>query len=896
MKLSTLATTCCLISLGLFPWTSLTGQIFSDSVALQGYYQEEQTTWIVFDQNVYEVEPERVIVTGAFRGWSQDMEEEKWQLDYVSDGKWIIGYENPDYSLFALSTEFKFRIDDGTWLQPPAGAPNEKGGNLVMFHNIIPPSVKAEIRRSGTIWVQFEGADRPLSPSSYRLTNADGQEVPIADILPNEEKTALVIPAEPIDIRRVYYLELPEWRQKTLCSFDGWFRELYSDKPLGANIAADGSSTAFRLFAPRAEMVKLYLYEGKDDEEAKEVIEMEVDENGVWESQLTGDLKGTWYDFTVHGSTDPGNNFYETIPVHISDPYARVSDDTWGKCRVWPATTPASPLADGIPPHEDIIAYEVHVQDFTDLLPVAEERKGTIPAFTERGLKNDNGEKIGFDYLVDLGINVVHLMPVQEFLHYPDEWWKPAFENDAFMIDQGIAEENYQWGYRTSHCFAVESRFRERGTEPGAEREQFRDLVQAFHDEDIAVIIDIVPNHTAENMDKDPYHFHWSVMDQQYYYRTDNLELIGEYGNEVKTENRPMVQRWLIDQCKHWIEEFGIDGFRIDLAGQVDRQTLKKVREALGPDIIIYGEPWIGSYDPAFESNPSWDWYKHDSPIMFFQDDARNAIKGPVSNPEVKERDQGYAGGNFREKEKVKAAITATFPDDKTPLSGISYLDIHDNWALSDQFAHIDWNGNLGVDEDRYKIAAVLLYTSVGPIVTHGGSEMMRSKGHAELKETVKTMTNGVKVYLHGKRDTYNMRKANQFVWENVGGTKDEVKYFNNYGNMYAYWQGLNKFRMSEVGKVFRQAEPIGEGYYTWVDTENPYQLGYIVDDKVFVLINTGSEAHDWNEVSLPSGTWTLVGDNTSFNHEEGLGESIEGGDGLFFSLPGKGVRVWVKE
>ncbi len=881
-------------------WQGLFAQPFPDSAWVQGHYHDRDTTWFAFEASRYEAEPKRVVVTGAFRGWDQNMDDPSWKLTNVEKDRWMLAVPNPNYATFAPGTEFKYRIDDGTWLQPPAGTPNEKGGNLVLFPHITPPSVKAELRRSGTIWVQFQGTERPFDPAQYRLSDASGKGIPIAEVLPNEAHTALVIPAEPIDIRRVYYLEIPGMGLRNLCSFDGWFRELYSSKPLGANLSDDSSFTSFRVFAPRAEQVKLYLYPGKDDQMATRVVDMTMDENGVWEAEFDENLQGIWYDFTVHGASDPGNHFFETTPVHISDPYGRVSDDTWGKCRVWPATKPATPLAAGIPKPEDIIAYEVHVQDFTDLLPVSADKKGTIPAFVERGLKNQRGEPVGFDYLVNLGINVVHLLPMQEYLHYPEEWWRPAFENDPFMIEQGIALENYQWGYRTSHCFAVESRYRQRGTEPGAEREQFRDLVQAFHDENIAVIIDLVPNHTAENMDKDPYHFHWSVLDQQYYYRTNNLKLIGEYGNEVKTEDRPMVQRWLIDQCRHWIEEFGIDGFRIDLAGQIDRQTLEKLREALGPDIIIYGEPWIGSYDPNFEANPSWDWYKHNSPIIFFQDDARNALKGPTSNPEVKERDQGFAGGNFREKEKVKAAITATFPDDKTPNSGISYLDIHDNWALADQFAHNDWNGNLGVDEDRFKIAALLLYTSVGPIVTHGGTEMMRSKGVAELRETVKTMANGTKVYLHGKRDTYNMRRANQFVWDNVGAKKDGRRYHNNYGNMVAFWQGLNRFRMSEYGQVFRQADPIPYGYFEWVDTANPYQLGYVVDDRVFVLINTGSVPHGWIDIVLPEGEWRLVGNNEAFDHVDGVRDDkellrLQGGKPFDIELQGREFKVWVR-
>ncbi len=427
---------------------------------------------------------------------------------------------------------------------------------------------------------------------------------------------------------------------------------------------------------------------------------------------------------------------------------------------------------------EDVIAYEVHVQDFTDLLPVSEDLKGTIPAMIKAGLKNAKGYKIGFDYLVDLGINVVHLMPVQEFLHYPDEEWRSSFKDDPFMKEQGIHMENYQWGYRTSHCFAIESRYRKRGTEPGSERDQFRDLVQAFHDRDIAVIIDIVPNHTAENMDGQNHFFHFNVLDKPYYYRTRDLDHIGEYGNEVKTENRPMVQRWLIDQCKHFIEEFGVDGFRIDLAGQIDKQTLRALKHAIGEDKIIYGEPWIASNDPEYEANPDWNWYKEDAPITFFQDDSRNAFKGTVSNPKDKKKDRGYAGGNGSLRDRVKLSLANKFPEDKNPLRGINYLDIHDNWALADQFASNDWDGRFGVDEERFKIAAVLLYTSLGPIVTHGGTEIMRSKGVATLQEVAKETKSNIKVYLHGKRDTYNMRAANQFVWENVGKTKrDEGSY-----------------------------------------------------------------------------------------------------------------------
>jgi pullulanase/glycogen debranching enzyme len=473
-----------------------------------------------------------------------------------------------------------------------------------------------------------------------------------------------------------------------------------------------------------------------------------------------------------------------------------------------------------------------------------------------------------------------------------------SFKDDEYMIDQGVSEENYQWGYRTSHFLAIESKYRTKGKEPGAERDEFRDLVQAFHDKGIAVIIDIVPNHTAENMDGNELYFNFNVLDKQYYYRTKDFEHIGEYGNEVKTENRPMVQRWLIDQCQSFINEFGIDGFRIDLAGQIDQQTLIAIKEALGPDIIVYGEPWIGSNDPEFENNPDWDWYKEDSPITFFQDDSRNAFKGPVFDLEDKYKDRGWPGGKYDERSNVMMGLSNSFPEDKTPLSGINYLDIHDNYALADQFASLDFDGRYAVDQELYKIAVTLLYTSLGPIVTHGGSEIMRSKASAPLKEVVKETNAGFKIYMHGKRDTYNHRKANQFIWENVGATPTDGNK-NDYKNMHAFWKGMNAFRLSDYGKVFRVSEKVPEGYYSWILPDDESMLGYVVDGKVLVLLNAGDAEKTFSGIELPEGKWKLIANNNSVNHVKGVkgnNNKLKGGGTLDIKVDAEGLAIWVKE
>lgn len=758
---------------------------------------------------------------------------------------------------------------------------------------LLDPTIRAEMNRNGTIRVIFDGIERPLDKSAYRLEDARGNIVPIGVALPNGSADILLTPSEPIDHRRNYRLVMPNMDMQAWVSHDGWFRTLSSSKELGANISSDDNSTAFRVFAPRAESVILYLYENHDDAAASDTLTMQVDDQGIWEAVVAGNMHGIWYDFTVHGSLDPGNHFYETTRTHASDPYARVQFDSWGRSRVWAKTIPATPLRDGIPDHNSIVAYEVHVVDFTDNLPVDDHLKGTMPAMSTPGLRNGRGQPIGFDHLVNLGINVVHLLPMQEYLNYPDQAWQKNFGNDARMRELGIDQENYQWGYRTTHAFAIESKYRAKDSEPGAEREQFRDLVQAFHDKGIAVIVDLVFNHTGENMERQHHNFNFNAFDKLYYYRTKDLEHNGVFGNETKSEDRPMVQRWIIDQCLALINEFGVDGFRIDLGGLTDKQTLKALREAVGPDIIIYGEPWITSNDPAYGANPDWGWYKADAPIMYFQDDARNAFKGPVSEPKDKATDRGYAGGDASQRERAMLGLTNGWPEEGDPVKAINYLDIHDNWALADQFATKDFDGRFGVDEAPYRIAATLLFTSMGPLVLHGGSEIMRSKGLAG-KDSYTKEIDGITLYFHGAGDTYNLRAPNRFEWENVGRTNRDRGSNANYRDMLAFWKGLIELRNSEVGEVFRRPGVPPDGYYNFIVPEDEHMLGYIVDNKVLVLVNTSDGGRTFRDLMIDEGRWRMVSNGERVNFT-GMRGDLRGGS-VTVTVPAQSAMVWVRE
>ncbi len=745
--------------------------------------------------------------------------------------------------------------------------------------------LQAEIHGPTAIRFTLTGVERPSAPAAYRLTDGQGREIPIAAVLPNTASESLVVPAVALDPLRVHYLEIPGMGLRALVRRDPLFRNLYSSKPLGAVIADDGTATTFRIFAPRAHAVRLYLYRDKNDApaDALRVVEMAKDADGVWEATEAGNLHGTWYDFTVHGPADPGNWFYETHPVHVSDPYARVNADALGKSRVWRDGPPPPPVAGGRPRMEDVVAYEVHVQDFTDLLPVSDAETGTLRAMARTGLVNVHGQPIGFDYLVDLGVNVVHLMPVQEYLHYADSTWRAAFADDAFAQAMGIDRENYQWGYRTTHAFAVESRFRSRDAEPGSERDQFKALVRALHERGIAVIIDVVPNHTGENMDGRHLLLNFNVLDLPYYYRTDeNLQHIGPFGNEVKSEERPMVQRWIVDQLRHWVEELGVDGFRIDLAGQIDEQTLRRVVRELPHDLIIYGEAWIPPSDPDVRSNPDWSWYKADAPITFFQDDARNAFKGSPFDV----NDRGWAGGDGAARDAAMRALANEYEEEPRTTSGISYLDIHDNWALADRYAlNDDHNGLLGVDLGAMRIAAGLLFTSAGPVVIHGGTEMLRSKGLAPHEE-FEVQVAGGPIQFKGRDDTYNLRAPNRFLWDSLAPGSDHAA-------MRDYWRGLLALRRSEYGRVFRVAE-VPDGHYRWITPSESTLLGYVVGERVLVLANSGPREGLFR-FDLPDGVWRQVADRERVDLDGVRGEYARlGGGTQEVRVPAGAFLVWV--
>ena len=152
---------------------------------------------------------------------------------------------------------------------------------------------------------------------------------------------------------------------------------------------------------------------------------------------------------------------------------------------------------------------------------------------------------------------------------------------------------------------------------------------------------------------------------------------------------------------------------------------------------------------------------------------------------------------------------------------------------------------------------------------------------------------------MHGYRDTYNHRKANQFIWETVG-QKPQGDNKNDYQNMHAFWRGMNAFRLSEYGEVFRVAEAVADDYYHWYAPEDKSRLGYMVDQRVLVLLNAGSDPYIFNHIDLPKGKWRLIANTQSIDHINGAKDDIKlplyGGQEVDIAVKGTGLLIWVKD
>jgi pullulanase len=588
--------------------------------------------------------------------------------------------------------------------------------------------------------------------------------------------------------------------------------DFYTDEEMGAVYTPAG--TTFRVFAPTATEVKVMLYV-EPVGGTGEAHQMQYTDNGIWEAVVAGDLKGRYYTLKAAGN-DPR---FDSNP-EVIDPYSRCNTAHNGRGMIIDDHTPIAPYPEF--DRSEAIIYELHVRDFTIAPNSGIEHKGKYLGFTETGtvMPGYPDIKTGIDHLEELGVNVVQIMPIQDF------------ENDE-------ASEQYNWGYMPVHFDSPDGWY---ATElHNAKRvEEFKMLVDALHKKGMKVVMDVVYNHTAEYRPNKIFSFEGLV--PGYYYR---LKDDGTYwngsgtGNETRSE-APMMRKFMLESCKYWVEEYDIDGYRFDLMGLMDLETvLEIVREcrAIKPDIVIHGEPWTGGETPI---SPTVKGAQRDKGFAVFGDHFRDAIKGGVFD-----LSKGYvqAGINI---DKIKRGIEGSINDfTYHPTEAINYVASHDNHTFWDRLLLTTRGDRNVTDEDRKrmdKMGAVLVLTSQGIPFIHSGQEMLRTK--------------------RGNGNSYNQPDAiNMINWE---WKKTNKAIFDYYKGLIALRKTHPMFRMRTREEVTANLEFLDDDLGLRLPSRC---VGYRLRgassgdawDEALVLYNPNPRAVVF---TIPDGDWTVVVDD----------------------------------
>ncbi len=493
----------------------------------------------------------------------------------------------------------------------------------------------------------------------------------------------------------------------------------YSGRDLGPTRTA--ARTRFRVWAPTADEIHLVLYKQGLGGTPVGLWRMQKSAQGTWTRAIEGDWAGIYYTYRVRR----GAETHEVV-----DPYAPAvgSNGLRGMVVDFSKTNPPGWARDRRPafrhPTEAVI-YELHVRDATIHPSAGAKHKGLFLGLTERGLPNG----AGLDHLRELGVTHLHLLPVFDF---------------ASVDETKPHKPQYNWGYDPLNYNAPEGSYSTNAADGAVRIREFKRLVLALHRAGIRVVMDVVYNHTYHGAES---HFHKLVPG---YYHRQNAD--GGFsngsgcGNEIASD-RSMVRKMIVDSLVHWAREYHIDGFRFDLMGLHDLETMKEIRRALDRvdhSILLYGEGWTGGDSPlpwnkrAMKTN-----VRALDRIAAFSDNIRDAIKGPV----MEHAKGGFVQGEPGMEEAIKAGVVAqvahpqvAYPkgDDwrgpwaVEPWRCVSYDSCHDNHTLWDKLALTAKDQPETVRLRMNALAAAIVLTSQGIPFLHAGEEFARTKKGVE--------------------------------------------------------------------------------------------------------------------------------------------------------------------
>ncbi len=595
----------------------------------------------------------------------------------------------------------------------------------------------------------------------------------------------------------------------------------YNGKDLGATWTKE--NTAFRVWAPTADSVSVRLYKGGDarlgDKDLISETNMAKDVNGTWVTNISGDLNGTYYTYKV--SVNGRMN-------EACDPYAVTTGVNGNRAMVIDllATNPDGWDQDKNPNAgkkiTDAIIYEGHIRDLT-VGDTGITNKGKYLGVVESGTKSENGIPTGLDHMKDLGITHLHILPMYDF---------------GSVDELKTVSDIYNWGYDPVNYNVPEGSYSTDPTDGAVRVKEAKEMVKTLHDNGISVVMDVVYNHVFNASE---YCFNKIV--PGYFSRVSDS---GAYssgsgcGNDTASE-RTMVKKYIVESVNYWADEYHIDGFRFDLVGLIDVDTINEIVSTVHekhPDVIFYGEGWsmntMVTKDDVLlatqvnsEITPSF---------AYFNDTIRDGIKGSVFNKEP-----GFVAGAKGYDPKIERCFLGADTWCKSPSQTVNYASCHDNNTLIDRITLSCKDASRKELIDMNKLAAAIYMTSEGIPFMQAGEELLRSKVNADGSFNENSYNAGDKV--------------NAIDYSSLA--QDEYK------DVYDYYKGLISIRKNHPALRLATAEEVSKSVKS-ISTGASSVVGFTIDGtdiqdetakEMVVIFNASKE--DYNYAT--DGNWKVL-------------------------------------
>lgn len=604
---------------------------------------------------------------------------------------------------------------------------------------------------------------------------------------------------------------------------------IYNGTDLGLTYSKEQS--LLKVWSPAIEKMRIQVYEKGHEGTWIATHQMTQDkQTGVWMVRLAGDWAGKYYTFQTFYKGQWGNE--------VPDPYAKATGVNGKRAMFIDLTTtnPTNWTADKRPAlkhFNDIILYELHIRDVSSHASAGIKNKGKFLGLAETNTKNPDGLATGLDHFKELGVTHLHLMPAFDFL--------------SRSVDEMKPEARYNWGYDPQNYNVPEGSYASNPYDGAVRIREFKQMVQTFHKHGLRVVMDVVYNHTGETE-----HSNFSeIAPDGYYYRFNgdgSFSNASACGNETASE-RYMMRKFMIESLKYWATEYHIDGFRVDLMGIHDIETMNMISdelEKIDPTIFVYGEGWTAGDSPLPVAQRT---LKHHTTqlrrIAAFSDDIRDGLKGSVFDHRAK----GFVSGRVGTKESIKFGIIASTQHPQIqydsvnyskafwanqPSQTITYVSCHDNHTLYDKLKISCADAPETDILKMHRLANAIVLTSQGVPFLHAGVEFARTK--------------------QGVENSFESSDSiNQIDWTRK----------TQYQTHFAYYKALIALRKNHPAFRMTSTTQIAQ-HLRFLDINHELVIGYQISDykrgeiwnNIVVLFNGNPTA---TLVDIPEGNWKIV-------------------------------------